>query len=148
MKIKMLIPAVVIGFMAAAVSTSCNRPSEERLKDANEKVDEERQDVNKAIDNAQVEWEKYKADAKEKIRDNDEKIAKLKDKMRDEKADAREKHQEKIAELEAKNNEMRRKIDEYKYVNDTGWQEFKREFNHDMDQLGHSIDDIFSDNVK
>jgi len=148
MKIKTLIPVVAIGFMAAAISVSCNRSSEERLKDANEKVDKERQDVNEAIDNAQVEWEKFKTDAREKIRDNDEKIAKLKDKMKDDKESAREKHREKIAELETKNNELRRKIDEYKYVNDTGWQEFKREFNHDMDELGHSIDDIFKDNVK
>ncbi|HKC34893.1 MAG TPA: hypothetical protein VKB95_02490 [Chitinophagaceae bacterium] len=148
MKIKTLISAIAIGFMAAAVSVSCNRSSEERLKDANEKVNEERQDVNEAINDVQAEWEKFKADAKEKIRDNDEKIAKLKDKMQNESEKTREKHREKIAELETKNNELRRKIDEYKYVNDTGWQEFKREFNHDMDELGHAIDDIFNDNVK
>jgi|SRR5688572_4331394 len=148
MKIKMLIPAVAIGFMTAAISTSCNQPSEEKLQDANEKINEERQDVNEAIDEAQAEWDKFKADAREKIRENDEKIAKLKDKMQNEGADARERHREKIVELEAKNNELRRKIDEYKYVNDTGWQEFKREFNHDMDQLGHSIDNVFDDNVK
>jgi TolA-binding protein len=148
MKIKMLIPAVAIGFMTAAINTSCNRPSDQGVKDANEKVDEARQDMNEAIDNAQAEWEKFKADAREKIRDNDEKIAKLKDKMQNEGEKAKENHRKKIAELEAKNNEMTRKIDDYKYVNDTGWQQFKREFNHDMDELGHSIDDIFNDNVK
>ena len=148
MKIKILIPAVAIGFMAATISTSCNRPSEEGVRDANEKVEEARQDMNEAIDEAQAEWEKFKIDARERIRQNEEKIAQLKDKMQSKGEEGRERLRERIAELEAKNNELRRKIDEYQYANETGWQEFKREFNHDMDQLGQSIENIFNDNVK
>jgi predicted nucleic acid-binding Zn-ribbon protein len=147
MKIKMLIPAVAIGFTTAAF-ISCG-PSENKVDNANENIQEAKEDLNQAMNDARAEWEKFVTDSREKIRENQEKIAKQREKLATaDDAKEREKHREKIAELEAKNNELRRKIDEYKYENETAWQEFKREFNHDMDELGRSIDNVFEDNVK
>lgn len=146
MKIKMLIPAVAMGFMTAAV-VSCG-PSENKVDSANENVKEAKEDLDQAMNDARMEWEKFVTDAREKIRQNEEKIARQKEKMATAAADKKDKYQERIAELEAKNNELRRKVDEYRYENETAWQEFKREFNHDMDELGRSIDNVFEDNVK
>jgi len=39
-------------------------------------------------------------------------------------------------------------LDSYKNDADSDWQSFKREFNHDMDELGHSLKDFTVDNKK
>src|SRR5262245_10298412 len=109
MKIKMLIPAVAIGFTTAFISCG---PSEEKVDNANENVQEAREDLNQAMNDARAEWEKFAADQREKIRENQEKIARQREKLATaDDAKERERHRERIAELEAKNNELRRKID-------------------------------------
>jgi LPS O-antigen subunit length determinant protein (WzzB/FepE family) len=90
----------------------------------------------------------FRRDAEKKMQEYDAKIAELKTKMVGADAKEREKYNEKIAKLEAKNNELRQKLQNYKYESDSNWQEFKREFNHDMDEMGNAFKDIGRDNVK
>jgi hypothetical protein len=39
-------------------------------------------------------------------------------------------------------------LESYKDEGKEKWESFKKEFNHDMDELGKSIKDLFKDNVK
>lgn len=84
----------------------------------------------------------YKAEQEKKIAENDRKIAELKAKK------SLTDYENKITEYEKKNNELRKKINAaYKDVGKEKWASFKKEFNHDMDELGRSLKDLFTDNV-
>jgi hypothetical protein len=43
---------------------------------------------------------------------------------------------------------MRKKIEEYRTERKDNWEAFKKEFNHDMDDLGKSIKNITVKNTK
>ena len=47
-----------------------------------------------------------------------------------------------IEKLEAKNQELKSKINNYD-GNETGWTTFKKDFNRDMDEMGKNIKDLF-----
>ncbi len=49
------------------------------------------------------------------------------------------KYLNKIKELELKNSDMKKKMDEYKADTKEGWEKFKTEFEKDMDNLGVAI---------
>ena len=58
-------------------------------------------------------------------------------------------YENKINELEKKNNELRKKIIvNYKDQGVSKWESFKKEFNHDMEELKASLKNLFKDNVK
>ena len=52
---------------------------------------------------------------------------------------------ERIEALEQRNRDLRLKISAYE-TNKTDWQKFKEEFNHDVEELGKAIGEIFTDN--
>ena len=54
-------------------------------------------------------------------------------------------YEDRIATLRERNRELRAKIAGYE-TTQTDWEKFKSEFNHDMNELGKAIDDIFTDN--
>jgi len=49
--------------------------------------------------------------------------------------------------IRAKNSSMKIKIDEYKEEGNEKWESFKREFNHDMDEIGNSLKDLTKNNT-
>jgi len=51
----------------------------------------------------------------------------------------------KIDALEQKNRDMRNRIAAYE-KSQSDWESFKREFNHDMDELGQAFKDLTVDN--
>ncbi len=94
-----------------------------------------------------IDYVNFKKENEKKIRENDKKIADFKTSLENEKQEVKDKYNQKIVDAEKKNNELRKKIADYKKDN-TKWDQFKREFNHDMDELGNAIKDIFKDNKK
>ena len=83
-----------------------------------------------------------------RIEKNKKDIQSLKEESRNKKEDARAKYNDAVADLEKRNNRLQKKLDDYKDDSKESWQSFKREFNHDMDELGVSIKDLFKDNKK
>ncbi len=55
---------------------------------------------------------------------------------------------EKIAELDSKNTDMKRKLDNFKANGKDNWETFKTEFSHDMDELGNAFRDLTVKNTK
>jgi septal ring factor EnvC (AmiA/AmiB activator) len=92
--------------------------------------------------------QKFKKRANEEIAENKTKIAKLKTEKKTRTAEDKAKYDKKVAELEEKNNALERKINNYNEPDKSKWASFKREFKHDMDELGHAIKDIGVDNEK
>ena len=56
--------------------------------------------------------------------------------------------EKKIDELEQKNSELKKRLDDYKADGKEKWEKFKAEFSHDMDELGKAFKDLTVKNVK
>ena len=95
------------------------------------------------------EYKTYRLEQEKKIIENDKLIKELKTKKNQVKKEKLINYENKIKELEKKNNELRKKIVvNYKDEGVNKWESFKKEFNHDMDELGQSLKNLFKDNVK
>jgi TolA-binding protein len=94
-------------------------------------------------------YKTFKAEMDKKIRENDKRIADLKAKKQEGTQEVKDKYNKRVAELEQKNKDLKKRINDYKDTKDESkWQSFKREFNHDMKELGQSLRDLGKDNVK
>jgi len=124
-------------------------------KSSASKVEDAKEDVVKAKETLEVAKEEYLEDVKqsriaaaESIDANNRSLAELKEKISKEKKQIKEKYEKQIAELEQKNNEIKRKLDNYQVEGRDEWQVFKKEFNHDLDELGRALSDLTTKNVK
>jgi len=111
-------------------------------------------EVTDASNEIMAERTTFNTDAEAKIKQNEEKIAELRKMKKANKTD-NDAYNAKIDELEAKNKEFKKRMDEYNDEttntdsnNKEKWESFKREFNHDMDELYNSLNDIGKNNVK
>lgn len=91
------------------------------------------------------EWTAFKTDAEQRIEANEKRIEELKVKLKKPGKLLDKMYEDRIANLRERNRELRAKIAGYE-TTQTDWEKFKSEFNHDMNELGKAIDDIFTDN--
>ena len=61
---------------------------------------------------------------------------------------ARDNYNKKIEMLEKRNNELKAKLESLQDRTAEEWNEFKKEFNHDMSELGEAFEDLTKNNVK
>ena len=94
------------------------------------------------------EWEEFKMKTDSAINKNEVRIGELKVKMKETGNSIDSTYQKKIDQLERKNQDMKMKLDNYKVDASENWESFKREFNHDMSELGDALKDITVDNKK
>jgi hypothetical protein len=120
----------------------------------NKKAAKERKDIAKAEKNlgeakadSAADFNAFKKDAETKIAENQNKIAELKLKKTSDNMEVKEKYDKKVLTLEKKNNDLKLKIDQCADTKTSKWSAFKREFTHDIDELGHAIRDIGVDNT-
>ena len=133
----------------------CQSPSEKKesaekdLQEAKEDLREAQQEVADSIHRAATveEYEAFKAEAQVKMKKNEDRIAELRVKKSKPGKVLDEYYESRITALEKRNSELRAKVDAYDRSR-SDWEEFKREFNHDMDELGKAIEDLFTDNKK
>jgi len=95
-----------------------------------------------------TEIQKFRKEVDEKIKSNETRIAELRTKMSKEKQDVKKKYAKKIDDLEEKNKDLKTKMANYKEDSKENWQSFKKEFNHDMEELGKALKSINVDDVK
>ncbi len=129
--------------MLAAFLTNCTT-SEQKMNKAEQEV----ADANIALENANEEYladiEKYRKETAEKIAANEKSIAEFNARIENEKLDAKADYKKKVAKLEQKNSDMKKKMDDYKANGKEKWDTFKSEFSRDMNELGHSITNFFN----
>ena len=130
--------------------------NEKKLENSMEEVQEEQKDLNQAQQEAateaktvevNAEWNAYKIEALEKINKNEIRIAELKAKKAKKGELLDPLYEKRIEKLEQKNAELKAKIATYE-SQQSDWEAFKREFNHDMDELGNALKDFDKDNAK
>lgn len=155
MKRTIFILSGTIALMAGVFFTSCQSTAQKQDA-AQAKVQEARQDLNAAKQDANAigqelataeEWAAFKSESEVKIRDNEVRINELTVRMNKPGETFDELYAKKIANLELQNKEMRTRLTAYE-KSQTNWESFKREFNHDMDELGKALKDLTVDNKK
>ena len=144
---KSILTLVTSTIISGTIVFSCNS-STHKVEDAAVKVDQASDDLIKAKKEFNVEYNKFKTESEKRMIDNDNQISELKAHKTKLKKEAKADYDKTIADLEKKNSDMKIKIDEYKEDGQDKWESFKREFNHDMDELGQSLIDFAKNNTK
>jgi hypothetical protein len=144
---KSILSIALATLFTGSLITSCNSSSQ-KVEDAAVKVDVATEDLKKAKEEFNNEYNKFKVESEQRMLDNEFKIAELKATKIKLKKEAKAEYDKTIADLEQKNSNMRTKLNEYKEEGKDKWESFKREFNHDMDELGRALKDLANNNVK
>lgn len=120
----------------------------EKAEEARKDMADAKQDLIEAMADSAADYKSFKKEAELKIAENKQKIAELKVKKNKDSKNLKKKYESKVAMIEAKNEVLRKKIAEAGSTKVTAWSLFKKEFNHDMDELGIAIKDLGVNNVK
>ena len=128
----------VIGCMAGLFLAGCDKTSEQKVEGA-------KQELKAAKADYTAEWQKFKTESEVQIKINDDKIDELKAKMDKAGTKTKAKYKKAVAELKEKNHALKEKLEDYKDEGESKWQEFKTNFNHDLNAVGETITDLFKD---
>lgn len=140
-------------FIGGSTFTSCQSPAEKAeeaqadVQEARENLAEAQQEAGEEMQQADAaaEWETFKADAEAKIDANQVRIDELRAEIKKPGKTFDQLYKEKIDALQERNKALRKKIADRK-PEDPDWAAFKREFNHDMDELGKAFKDLTVNN--
>jgi hypothetical protein len=137
----------IVAIATVLSATSC-KSDKDKVDEATSQVVEAGDDLKEANDDYLLEVEKYKLETADKIIQNDKSIAEFNARVKTEKKETREQYIKDIAALEAKNADLKMKMEVYKADSKENWDKFKIEFSHDMDELGKAFKDLTVKNVK
>jgi hypothetical protein len=142
----------VMGLVSLALFMGCSRSSDQKVADAKEHAAAAKQDVKDAVADAQAaareEWLKFKSEVEAKLAANEKAIADYKAKMTTANGKLQAQYDEEIDALEERNRELKAKLAAYQDSGKDKWEQFKREFSHDLDELGMALKDFTVDNKK
>jgi len=146
---KIFLSLAVVTFMAGTLSTSFGQvPDKESVK-ARENLKEEKKDVVGAKTDLKVaqkdsisEYQKLTKDSEVKFKNNEKSIADLRALIT--KTNSKEKVADlkKVGLLEEKNNNLKKKLADYKVEGQIKFTTFKSEFNRDLDLLAKELKDF------
>jgi hypothetical protein len=136
---------VAIFILLGGYFASCES-SKDKVEDAQEEVKDAHEDLDKANKAYIEDVEKYRIATNERIAANNKALADLKATLGNKKDKAAYKLE--VAELEAKNALLEKKIRDYKAIEQDKWEQFKSEFNHDLDGISEAFKDITVRNTK
>jgi len=136
-------------FIGCQSPTEKKEAAEKDVQEAKQDVREAQQEIVDSLHRAATaeEYEAFKADAQVRIKRNNDRIAELRVKRSKPGKAMDEYYETRIVALEKRNRELKVEIDSYDRSR-SDWGEFKREFNHDMNEIGEAIEDLFQDNKK
>ncbi len=152
---KLIVIFTIGAFISGNILTGCSS-STDKVNDANDNVTEAQQNLKEAKQDAQLdaqktasadEWKTFKTESELKISTNEIRIEQLKIKDKKTGKIFDNLYAKKIELLEKKNIDLRNRINGYE-KKQSDWESFKREFNHDIDELGTAIKDLTVDNKK
>ncbi len=141
---KLLTLCTVLGFFIFL--TSCDNAAQKVAK-AEENVTDAQKDLQIAEGEYLADVENYRLLAADKIAANEKSIMEFNARIEKEKKEVRTDYRAKIKELELRNSDMKKKMDDYKLEGKDKWELFKTEFGKDMDNLGESISNFVKKNT-
>jgi hypothetical protein len=136
-------------FAGCASNAEKEATAAENVTDAKQELQEVKKEAGEdAVKTANAEeWQAFKTDAETKIKDNDIRIAELKEKMKKSGKTMDAVYEKKIDNLQERNKDLEVKLQNYE-KSQSDWESFKTEFNHDMDEFGKAFKDLTVDNKK
>ena len=134
-------------FLAAVVIVGCQKSKKE--EDAQDQVDLAKENLKEVhAESNSEQWKVFKREIDAKVSENNNRISELKEKIKDRGKDIDVLYKKRVDQLEQRNTALKAKISTFKERSQSDWESFKREFNHDADELGQAIKDIGVDNKK
>jgi len=137
--------------MASTILTNCKSPAKkiedakDNVDNANAKVDEANQELSQAIlDSIQ----QYRKESEDLIATREKSINEFKVRLANQKIENRNKYEKRLEELEQKNSDLKKRLDDFKADGKENWKNFKIEFTKNMEELGTSIKDFQFKNLK
>jgi len=128
-------------FITTLFLTACSSPAQ-KVETAEENVIKAEEAL-EAANKAYIEdMATYRAQTALRIAENERSVAEFKVRISNEKKEAREEYLAKIAALEQKNTDMKKRIEEYQSDGKDNWARFKDEFNKDLEALGDALKDL------
>jgi chromosome segregation ATPase len=153
MKKTIFILSMATSLVLGAILIGC-QSSAQKEKTAQDKVQDAKQDL-KAVQNdinteaqkvaTAEEWKEFKIKTEEMISNNEKSIAELKAKIKKAGKTLDALRENRIDKLEQQNRDLKARLEDYE-KNQSDWESFKVEFNHDMDELGKALKDLTVDN--
>jgi predicted nucleic acid-binding Zn-ribbon protein len=134
-----ILTLAALSILACAAVTSCKTPAE--------KVEIAQENLTKANDEYLIDIENYRKEAATKIAANNKSIAEFNERIEDKKEAAKIDYKNKIADLEHKNTDIKKRLDDYKADGKDNWEIFKIEFSQDLEALGKAFKDLATKNV-
>ncbi|MBK7524483.1 MAG: hypothetical protein IPI53_10090 [Saprospiraceae bacterium] len=116
---------IMSGFIIAMIS--CDS-AKQKVTNEKENVTEAEKQLEEAQDDYLADVEKHRIMYSERIAANNQSIAEFNERVAKEKKEVKVQYLNKIKELELKNSDMKKKMDEYKADTKEGWEKFKTEF--------------------
>lgn len=116
--------------------------SSERVKASDQDIvgtHRESDDANRAHKSDMDEYRKKSAD---QFAANERSIADFNARAADQISEARADYQKRVSDLNTRNNDMKRKLDNYKSSSKSNWDTFKADFSREMDELGGAFRDF------
>ena len=148
---KTIFTIAVAMLIAGTTFTSC-RSSSKKVEDAQDKVEaaqdkvaEAKEELNQVIKDSILQFKK-ESDAK--IEAHEKSIAEFKTRIANEKKENKAKYEKRLAELELKNTDMKKRLDEYQAKGKEDWETFKDEFTKDMEALNESFRELAATHTK
>lgn len=146
----------VIGlFLALALLSSC-MSNDQKKEDARNKTQTALENLNTAQNNenkvaqnaaTEEELKTFKLESELKIKNNEVSIAKLKLKMNKPGSALDEVYARRIDSLQLKNQNLKTRMGNYEKTH-TDWGKFKSDFNHDLNQLGKTLNSLTDEHIK
>ena len=136
-----------ISIATLAFLVSCKSPAE-KVEKAEEEVTEAYQNLEKANEEYLNDIETYRLQTADKIAANEKSIIEFNARIDAKKKDATEEYKKRVADLDKKNTDMKKKMADYKADGKENWEAFKMQFNHDMDDLFHSFENLTTQDKK
>lgn len=131
-----------------SLNYSCSSP-QQNVDDAEVNLKEAKASLAEAIrDSVQdADWQEFKQESQRRIAANNARILELQALQNVKKSKWNPALANEVNALNQKNVRMQQRIEDYEKYH-SNWSEFKREFNHDMEELSKSLKDIAGDNSK
>lgn len=135
-------------FLSAPLFTACDsiaqkkQNNKEELKQLTQDEKDRTAEENKAED-----WAVFKAETEKRIAVNAERIAEIRQRKAKPGRALDGVYAAQIDGIQQRNGDLQVRLDAYEKKN-SDWEKFKREFNHDMDELGKALEDLGKNNTK
>jgi outer membrane murein-binding lipoprotein Lpp len=137
-KKKKMILITYAALLSGAISIGCNN-SAQKVENAEEKVEEANRNLEKAKEDYEKDIENFRQITAAKIEENNKSIAEFNARKEAEKTTLHTNYKVEIENLESKNSDMKKTMDDFRAGGKEDWERFKIEFTRNMEQLAAAI---------